>query len=418
MEPQPFEHPEHGAMDVYLEPAASQPRYVLMPYSDTDQIKAQWPKKKKKPSTHRGSSRSAQSKFMALILEAKAKQLNRENGQDEPSTTTTMSDSDGETEAETEQNSADDNDEVPPDDDDGDSDEDTKDLDGEEKIDRNGYLLGGRSYICPVFRSPCRRNPDMLYIPAMECCRFTGFNTPKNMFAAHKNLRQFRLTARERRILRDNLVLNNMLVDRPHVAMVRARAAFKLFGALLVKDGRHIVDDYCEANWQLRNVGGEPCVSGQVVANIDYYREFRANYALGQQPKRPVTAGSQRAKATRLKMPRELSKYLLREFPVVGSCVELMEVVAERMEERRAFTRSLRAGIMPTLPGSAKAESKPTISTGVELIVIDDDSSEEESSEDEESNEDEESSEGEYSSEVEELGKDGLKVVVIDDSSD
>ncbi|KAJ2065313.1 chromatin structure-remodeling complex subunit RSC7 [Coemansia sp. S146] len=415
METQALEQPDDSAMDVHLEPAASPANYVLMPFSDVDeeQIRKEW-LKKKRPQKINPKRSTVQRRFMALIVNARNKQHNSESDEDE-FTSSSLTELSIEASPATDNNEA--IDEEPSDDDD--DDEGTVDAAGEEKIDSNGYLLGGRSYICPVFRSPFRRNPDKLYILAAECCRYTGLGSSQALCNKYPSLRRYRLITREREILYDNLSLNRRVFNSPTVYMFKARPAFKEFGALLVKNGRHMVDDYCEANWQSRDAAGPVCLSGQVVANMEAYRAFKANYILVQQPTSFASTAVRSDRPPQVKMSKEMSKHFLRPFPVVGSSVELMVLVSERRQQRREFVRNLRADIEsaaqpvvqpveePMVPKCEKAENDMDKKWDLVPIVIDDSSDgDSESNDDSESSEDSDSSKG------------GLEPIVIDDSSD
>ncbi|KAJ2745623.1 chromatin structure-remodeling complex subunit RSC7 [Coemansia sp. BCRC 34301] len=249
------------------------------------------------------------------------------------------------------------------DDDDGDDDGDdggddsTADARDEKKIDSNGYLLGGRSYICAVFRSPCRKNSEKLYILTTECCRYTGVESTRT-FENNTPLRLYSLTARERQILADNLMLSGQRL-RSRVTMVAARSAFKLFGAQLVLNGRHIVDDYCKANWRRRNkrTGIPPCIPGQVVANMEAYHEFRDNYALARPPKRfsltKISYKLTKEQLERLEVDRS------QHFRVVGSWVAHLAQIREWEAHRRKFVACAQKG--QELPLLSKMAARPEL---------------------------------------------------------
>ncbi|KAJ2330296.1 hypothetical protein GGI00_003779, partial [Coemansia sp. RSA 2681] len=213
--------------------------------------------------------------------------------------------------------------------DDDDDDEDTLDASGETKVDANGNLLGGRSYICAVFRSPCRKNRERLYIPAIE------------------------------------------------VFMYTARSLFKVFGADLVLNGRHVVDDYCKDTWERRNEcrGVPPCVPGQVVANMQAYQEWKDNFAQARPPKGVET--QRRSEKLSKEQLEQLKVDCEHHFPVVGSWVELMDLVRAWNKHRKAVTASVRAGTQPPIlyPGIARPELPP--------MASDDGSSDSSDSEDE-----------------------------------
>ncbi|KAJ2887468.1 chromatin structure-remodeling complex subunit RSC7, partial [Coemansia aciculifera] len=253
-------------------------------------------------------------------------------------------------------------------------DEDLSTLDaaGEQKIDADGYLLGGRSYICAVFRSPYRKNSSTLYIPSTEVCRFTGFRTRSDLMRRHpQDLRLVKISTREKAILLDNLIISPQWARSLY--MIPARLAFKVFGAALVLNGQHVVDDYCHRTWERRDAekGGPPYAPGQVVANMELYHEFRDNYALAQQPK----AAYKHAPSLKLNSEqlRELEAEREQHFCVVGSSVELMALVRSWEKHRRAVVRSVISGTpRPVLSGSRiKRPELPPIESD---MSIDDDS--------------------------------------------
>ncbi|KAJ2505215.1 chromatin structure-remodeling complex subunit RSC7 [Coemansia sp. RSA 2052] len=250
------------------------------------------------------------------------------------------------------------------DDDDDDEDEDTLDASGETKVDANGNLLGGRSYICAVFRSPCRKNRERLYIPAIECCRYTGLTTSKIIQQKHPHLRRFTLTTREREILHDNLLLAGQRIQGNRVFMYTARSLFKVFGADLVLNGRHVVDDYCKDTWERRNEcrGVPPCVPGQVIANMQAYQEWKDNFAQARPPKGVET--QRRSDKLSKEQLEQLRVDCEHHFPVVGSWVELMDLVRAWNKHRKAVTASVRAGTQPPIlyPGIARPELPPMAS--------------------------------------------------------
>ncbi|KAI8319480.1 chromatin remodelling complex, RSC SWI/SNF subunit Rsc7/Swp82, partial [Martensiomyces pterosporus] len=118
-----------------------------------------------------------------------------------------------------------------------------KDEDGERKIDRNGCLLGGREFICPVFLSPYRKNKQRQYVLTMDCCRFTGARDSYMLFKQHPHMRRVETTQEERDLLAESRMIPKVTRFRP-IAMITARTAFREFGSRIVKNGRYVIDDY------------------------------------------------------------------------------------------------------------------------------------------------------------------------------
>lgn len=146
---------------------------------------------------------------------------------------------------------------------------------GEAKIDADGYLQGGREFICPLFRSPFRENTRRQYVLSMDCCRYTGARDSYMMFKQHQNLQRIETTQQERDMLSDQNMIPRLTRFRP-IAMVTARAAFKEFGAVLVKNGRYITDDY----WETRCRNEAKHTEGTAVANMSvYHRQMEARTA-------------------------------------------------------------------------------------------------------------------------------------------
>ncbi|KAJ2396849.1 chromatin structure-remodeling complex subunit RSC7, partial [Coemansia sp. RSA 2603] len=150
---------------------------------------------------------------------------------------------------------------------------------GELKIDRNGRLLGGREFICPVVQSPFRRNTRRQYILTMDCCRFTGARDSYMLFKQHPRMRHVETTQEERDMLAEQRLIPKVTRFRT-IRMVTARTAFREFGARLVRDGRYITDDYWEA--AARREARYP--EGTLVANMSVYRELQAAQAAGMTP--------------------------------------------------------------------------------------------------------------------------------------
>ncbi|KAJ2632470.1 hypothetical protein H4R22_001242 [Coemansia sp. RSA 1290] len=154
-----------------------------------------------------------------------------------------------------------------------------KDAAGEAKIDKDGYLQGGREFICPIFRSPFRRNKRRQYVLTMDCCRYMGARDSYMLFKQHPRMRRVETTQEERDLLADRMMIPKVTRFRP-IALITARTAFREFGARIVKNGRYIVDDYWEE--ARRREAKHP--EGTLVANMAVYQSVMAAQAAGMTP--------------------------------------------------------------------------------------------------------------------------------------
>lgn len=101
----------------------------------------------------------------------------------------------------------------------------------------------GREYKVPTFTLPERG--DQLFMFAMEPARLLNYRDSYLFFHKNPLLERVRLTEEERNWLVDQRLLIHWFRNRD-VAVVTARSCFKCFGSRIVKNGRHIVDDYFE----------------------------------------------------------------------------------------------------------------------------------------------------------------------------
>ncbi|KAJ2076496.1 hypothetical protein H4R24_005661 [Coemansia sp. RSA 988] len=171
-----------------------------------------------------------------------------------------------------------------------------KDMAGEAKIDKNGYMQGGREFICPIFRSPFRRNRKRQYVLTMDCCRYMGARDSYMLFKQHSRMRRVETTQEERDLLADRQMIPKVTRFRP-IALITARTAFREFGARIIKNGRYIVDDY----WEEAKRREAKHAEGTLIANMTMYHTVMAAQAAG------VTPGSTRKarKPTPLRSPTD-----------------------------------------------------------------------------------------------------------------
>ncbi|KAJ3325345.1 PHD finger protein 10 [Boothiomyces sp. JEL0866] len=112
---------------------------------------------------------------------------------------------------------------------------------GETKIDKDGYLQGGREYRFPTFTLP--RHPTRLYLYSLEASKLLGFRDTYIFFLRNTNVKRVNGTEEDREHLRKLDILPSQLRNRP-ITLIRARNLFKVFGHKVVRRGRPIKDDY------------------------------------------------------------------------------------------------------------------------------------------------------------------------------
>ena len=111
---------------------------------------------------------------------------------------------------------------------------------GEEKVTKDGYLLGGREYRLPTFTLG---TSTQLYIWSLEASKLLGFRDTYIFFIKNPNVERVMGTEEDREYLRSMHMLPSAIRNRP-IIMVRARNLFKVFGHKVVRRGRPVRDDY------------------------------------------------------------------------------------------------------------------------------------------------------------------------------
>ncbi|KAJ2013819.1 chromatin structure-remodeling complex subunit RSC7 [Coemansia sp. RSA 455] len=220
------------------------------------------------------------------------------------------------------------------DDDELDDDVDRTDEAGEAKISAYGELLGGREFICPVFRSPLRGSGQRLFVLSMDCCRFTGARDSYMLFKQHPRMRRVETTQQERDLLAERAMIPKVTRFRS-IAMITARAAYREFGAMLVKDGRYITDDYWEA--EKRDEAKYP--EGTPVANMSVYHKVQAAHAAGMAPgstrqARRITPLRSPTAGPSDQPPPHMALPPLQHSPAVSSWVQLEAQQAHQQHQR------------------------------------------------------------------------------------
>lgn len=115
------------------------------------------------------------------------------------------------------------------------------DEEGNEKVDANGILQGGREYRVRTFTIIDKE--DRMYMLSTEPARCCGFRDSYLFFAKHPKLYKVLLNEEQKKDLIDRDVLPNSYKGR-NIAVVTARSVFREFGARIIVGGRKVIDDY------------------------------------------------------------------------------------------------------------------------------------------------------------------------------
>ena len=115
------------------------------------------------------------------------------------------------------------------------------DEEGEEKVDGNGYLKGGREYRVRTFS--IEDKGDRLYMLSTEPARCVGFRDSYLFFQKHKNLYKIILAEEAKKDLIERNLIPHSYKGRA-IGVVTARSVFREFGARIIIGGKRITDDY------------------------------------------------------------------------------------------------------------------------------------------------------------------------------
>ncbi len=115
------------------------------------------------------------------------------------------------------------------------------DEDGEQKVDKNGYLKGGRQYRVRTFS--IEDKGDRLYMLSTEPARCVGFRDSYLFFQKHKNLYKIIVAEEAKKDLIERNLIPHSYKGRA-IGVVTARSVFREFGARIIIGGRKIIDDY------------------------------------------------------------------------------------------------------------------------------------------------------------------------------
>lgn len=141
---------------------------------------------------------------------------------------------------------------------------------GDEKIDRNGNLKGGRDFRVRTFTVTGKG--DKLYMLLTEPARCLGYRDAYYLFLKHPLLYKFILSSEEKADLVERKILPNLYKSRT-IGLVTARSIFKEFGPRIIIGGRKVIDDYYED--AAREVGD---AEGELAVPDDIVPENKADY--------------------------------------------------------------------------------------------------------------------------------------------
>lgn len=146
---------------------------------------------------------------------------------------------------------------------------------GDTKIDAAGRLVGDREYKLVTFTSVERRNPERIYALTIDAARACGYSDSLAFLRRYPTVLKLSCTAGERVKLIDLGRISGNLKHR-QVTMVAMRNVFKVMGARVIKNGRHVVDDYYEdeAAAKCAENGIEP---GSIVQDEEYVPSANLN---------------------------------------------------------------------------------------------------------------------------------------------
>ncbi|EXJ82908.1 hypothetical protein A1O3_06724 [Capronia epimyces CBS 606.96] len=117
----------------------------------------------------------------------------------------------------------------------------SEDPEGEQKVDKNGRLLGGREYRVRTFTILGRG--ERLYMLSTEPARCIGFRDSYLFFQKHRNLYKIIIDDDEKRDLIERDLIPHSYKGRA-IGVVTARSVFREFGAKIVIGGKKVIDDY------------------------------------------------------------------------------------------------------------------------------------------------------------------------------
>ncbi|KTW30078.1 uncharacterized protein T551_02022 [Pneumocystis jirovecii RU7] len=114
---------------------------------------------------------------------------------------------------------------------------------GEQKVDRNGFLKGGRKYAGRTFQVV--GHGQRLFMLGTEVARITSYRDSYLLFLKNKTLRKIIASQEEKEDLIVKEIIPYSYRSR-QIAIVTARSVFRRFGSRVIVSGKRGKDDYFE----------------------------------------------------------------------------------------------------------------------------------------------------------------------------
>lgn len=161
---------------------------------------------------------------------------------------------------------------------------------GDQKVNPNGQLNGGREYKCRTFLVPERG--DKLFMLATECARVLGYRDSYLLF--NKNRSLFKIIASQ--LEKEDLIRQEVLpysYRSRQIAIVTARSMFRQFGSRVIRNGRRVRDDYWESKARKQgfteeDLAGEKRPGATKARDAAAAAEANANAALAIAPRHDI----------------------------------------------------------------------------------------------------------------------------------
>jgi hypothetical protein len=179
---------------------------------------------------------------------------------------------------------------------------------GEQKITKDGELLGGRKFKVQVFQLPSRGNT--WYMLSMDPAKLLGFRDSYLFFLRNPILKRIHASDQERDFLIAHGFLPSNFRSRA-ITLVSARATYKLFGSKIIVGGKRRRDDYYESS--IRFNDDDQSDKGEASGTDNASNILSRRVYLGSKPRKVInktnwmyqTALSTRDYNTRLKIHRK-----------------------------------------------------------------------------------------------------------------
>lgn len=144
------------------------------------------------------------------------------------------------------------------------------DPEGDEKVDANGILQGGREYRVRTFT--IMGKGERRYMLSTEPARCCGFRDSYLFFTKHPKLYKVVVGEEEKKDLIERGILPSSYKGR-NIGVVSARSVFREFGSKIVVGGRRVIDDY-----RVADAHAEGAVEGDLADPDDHVPDKREEY--------------------------------------------------------------------------------------------------------------------------------------------